>query len=93
MRAKADKLVHVGARVDPKVRADLETLAMAYPLVDGSRGNLSAALRVWLSEGKSLYDASRLARVRAYAASEGIAMDAAWGQLVDRGLVASKAVR
>lgn len=90
MRAKADKLMHVGTRVEPSVRADLEAMAMAYPLADGSRGNLSAALRVWLTQGKALYDASRLASVRAFATTHDIPMEAAWGRIIDAGLRAEE---
>ena len=76
----------VSAKVPPSVRADLEALAMAFPMSDGSRGNLSAGLRAWLMQGKALYDVARVARVRAAADVAGVTTEEMWARLVDDGL-------
>lgn len=76
----------VSAKVPPAQRLRLECLAAAFPMADGSRGNLSAVLRTWLDLGEVLYEAGRVRRVRELAQAAGTSVAETWGALVDEGL-------
>lgn len=79
----------VSAKVPPEQRARLEALASAFPMADGSRGNLSAVLRTWLDLGEVLYESKRVRRVREIAQASGMTIAETWGALVDAGLRAA----
>ena len=85
-RADGEVMTVVSAKVPRAQRGRLERLASAFPMADGSRGNLSAVLRTWLDLGEVLYEAGRVRRVRELAQASGSSVAETWGALVDEGL-------
>lgn len=84
------RMIQVGARVPPELRAAIEARGDAYPNADGSRGNMSVVLREWFDFAVVLCSPERVGRVRRLALAKGEAMVVTWAWLVDRALDAAE---